>query len=124
MRRVVYINCNERDAHFSHPWEAEEEKRDKEEDDNDDDDDDDNDDEDDDDDEDYKDKDNSAGDDDDDDDDAADDREDGDNKNLIDLVSMGLPELAAAGDGEGFTNLFSPGHVVILDDLQTLTKSV
>jgi hypothetical protein len=120
VRRVVYINCNERDTHFSHPWEAEEEKRDKEEAEEDDDDDDD-----DDDDEDYKDKDNSAGDDDDDDDDDdADDREEGDNKNLIDLVSMGLPELAAAGNDEGLTNLFSPGDMVILDDLQTLTKSV
>jgi len=113
VRRVVYINCNERDAHFSHPWEAEEEKRDKEEEEDDDSDDDsDSDPDEDDDDKDYKDKDNSAGDD------------DEDNENLIDLVSMGLPELAAAGDGEGLTNLFSPGDVVILDDLQTLTKSV
>ena len=26
IRRVVYVNCNQRDAHFNHPWEAEEEE--------------------------------------------------------------------------------------------------
>jgi len=134
VRRVVYVNCNERDSHFSHPWEAEEEKDDDKDDDNSGGDNDD-------------DNDNGKDDDYDDDDDADDDdnNSDGttdtdadadesnkgkeknkrDDKNLIDLVSVGLPELAAAaGDGEGLTNLFSPGDVVILDDLQTLTKSV
>ena len=134
MRRVVYVNCNERDSHFSHPWEAEEEKDDDDDDDDnsggDNDDDNDN----------GKDDDYDDADDDDDDDNSdgttdtdadADESNKGkeknkrDDKNLIDLVSVGLPELAAAaGDGEGLTNLFSPGDVVILDDLQTLTKSV
>jgi predicted ATPase len=31
IRRVVYVNCNQRDAHFNHPWEAEEEEDEEEE---------------------------------------------------------------------------------------------
>ncbi len=41
IRRVVYINCNQRDTQFSHPWEDAEEDDDDEDDDDDRDDDDD-----------------------------------------------------------------------------------
>jgi hypothetical protein len=43
-------------------------------------------------------------------------------ENLIDLVSVGLHDLA--GTREDLFDLVQPGDVVILDDLQTLTKSV
>jgi len=71
IRRVVYVNCNQRDVGFSHPWEAEEEEE---------------------------------------------------GEDLLDLVSVGLHELQ--GDQLDLVDLVVPGDVVILDDLQTLTKSV
>ena len=93
IRRVVYVNCNQRDTQFSHPWEDAEE----EDDDDDDDDDEDND---------LKKK----------------NEEEEEEENLIDLVSVGLHDLA--GTREDLFDLVQPGDVVILDDLQTLTKSV
>ena len=91
IRRVVYVNCNQRDTQFSHPWEDAEE----EDDDDDDDDDEDND---------------------------LKKNEEEEEENLIDLVSVGLHDLA--GTREDLFDLVQPGDVVILDDLQTLTKSV
>jgi len=97
IRRVVYVNCNQRDTQFSHPWEDAEE----EEDDDDDDDDEDND---------LKKK------------NEEEEEEEEEEENLIDLVSVGLHDLA--GTREDLFDLVQPGDVVILDDLQTLTKSV
>ena len=95
IRRVVYVNCNQRDTQFSHPWE------DAEEEDDDDDDDEDND---------LKKK------------NEEEEEEEEEEENLIDLVSVGLHDLA--GTREDLFDLVQPGDVVILDDLQTLTKSV
>ena len=97
IRRVVYVNCNQRDTQFSHPWEDAEE----EEDDDKDEDDDDND---------LKKK------------NEEEEEEEEEEENLIDLVSVGLHDLA--GTREDLFDLVQPGDVVILDDLQTLTKSV
>jgi hypothetical protein len=92
--RVVYVNCNQRDAMFSHPWETEEEEGEggagKEE-------------------------------------EEEEEEEEGEkggkrDTDLIDLVSVGLHELA--GGHEELLDLVVPGDVVILDDLQAITKSV
>ena len=100
IRRVVYVNCNQRDTQFSHPWEDAEEEEDDEEDDEDEDDDD----------NDLKKK------------NEEEEEEEEEEENLIDLVSVGLHDLA--GTREDLFDLVQPGDVVILDDLQTLTKSV
>ena len=139
IQRVVYINCNQRDAQFSHPWETEEVQDDEDDDDdngggggsNYDDDDDDNDK----DSENYGRFENNNDDDDDGGGGGKDDDDDDDDSDTIELISIGMHELAAAaaaaaaaagsGDNQGdLLGLISPGDVVILDDLQTLTKPV
>ncbi len=97
---MVYVNCNQRDTHFSHPWEAEEEEEDAEDDNNDDDN------------KDGKEEEKNE----------EEEEEEEEEENLIDLVSVGLHELS--GTREDLLDLVHPGDVVILDNLQTLTKSV
>jgi len=93
IRRVVYINCNQRDANFSHPWEPEEKEEDEVE-------------------------------------EEEGEEEDGEDESCqrsfitgdsrVELASVGLQDVAASD----LLGILQPGDLVILDDLQMLTKSV